>query len=143
MARTVVPPAPGAIRGARDDTQADSIPEKLVKYVPAETLALFVPAAALLGKDRDGLLILVLVVAALGTVGYLWNAAKDLPEEKQPLAHFYVLAVLAFAAWALATSGHVADLVGADETTTSLILLLAVFVIPLADSIGNRLLARK
>jgi len=74
VARTVVPPP--ALRAGGDGLGAhagDNLPEKLVKYVPAEALAFFVPAAAGLGSDRKIWLIVIFVVGLAGTIGYLWN----------------------------------------------------------------------
>ena len=153
MPRTVVPPprkqtetAPALERGTESGEQGngDSIPEKLVKYVPAETLAFFVPAAAALGDDRDGWLIAVLLLACVGSVGYLWvtSPPKDDPAEK-PLPHFYVLSVVAFVCWSITTSPSVADLLGIDDTIAAIILLAAVFLIPLIDSGFNRLNGRE
>jgi len=84
--------------------------------VPAETLAFFIPAAAAIGGDRDTLLIFVLVLAAVDTLGYLWLASPSDTAMERPLVHFYVLAVIAFLCWAVATSPNVADLCARDST---------------------------
>lgn len=147
MARTVIPPPPRT-RGTLADPPAaasapaggDSFPDKLVKYVPAETLAFLVPAAAALGSERDTFLIAVLVVAALGTFGYLWLNARMLPEEKRPLKHFYVLAEIALFCWAVATIPTVASLFRIDSVLAAVILLVAVFLIPVADNMASTLL---
>jgi hypothetical protein len=115
--------------------KGDSFPEKLVKYVPAETLAFFVPAAAAVGPSRTVLLVVTLVVAATGTVGYLWSSARSLPPAEKPLPHFYILAVVAFLCWALATTPNVAALARADQTTAAIVISAAVFLIPLCDTL--------
>jgi hypothetical protein len=138
----VVPPSPATTRRAGGGQDGDALPEKLVKYVPAETLAFFVPVAAALGTSRDGWLVAAIVVAALGTVGYLWQNAQQLKPTQRPLGHFYVLAVVAFCAWAVGTSGSVADLLGADDIVGSVLLGFAVFLIPLADGVLNTLQGR-
>ncbi|HEU5109715.1 MAG TPA: hypothetical protein VFT95_14330 [Micromonosporaceae bacterium] len=144
MPRTVVPPVHfrGGRRGRGEPAGGDSLPERLVKYVPAETLAFFVPIAAVLGADRRGWLITVLVVGVAGTVGYLWLAARKANDDEKPLPHFYVLACLAFLCWAIGTSAGVADLVNLDQVEAGVVLGLAVFIIPLGDDVLNRLLRR-
>jgi hypothetical protein len=76
MPRTVVPPQPAAAGGAAGGAE-DGLPEKLVKYVPAETLAFFVPVCAAVGTGHKGWLIAIIVVAAIGTLAYLWQAAPS------------------------------------------------------------------
>ena len=115
----------------------DSFPERLVKYVPAETLAFFVPVAALLGSDRRALLIVALLVGVVGTVGYLLQTAPSGPDER-PRPHYYVLACLAFLAWAIATTPAVADLIHLDHVGAAFVLAVAVFLIPIADALLNR-----
>lgn len=143
MARTVVPPPRGA-RAAGSLGQGDGISEKIIKYVPAETLAFFVPATAAAGADEEGWLIVALIAGALGNFGWLWLSAQSITEEaKRPLRHFYVLAIVAFGCWAIATSPAVAELIGVGDVAAGLILLLGVFLIPLADGILNVLHARR
>jgi hypothetical protein len=113
-----------------------------VKYVPAETLAFFVPIAAGIGSRRNGLLVGVVAAGLVGTIGYLWLAAQRASADQRPLPHFYVLAGLAFLCWALGTSTNVSSLVGMDQTEGGTILGLAVFLIPLLDEILNRWLRR-
>ncbi len=145
MARTVVPPERGrVIRGKTRESaaQGDSFPERLVKYVPAETLAFFVPASAAIGQSRKGLLITVIVVATIGTMGYLWLNSRGLEDKKKPLPHFYVLAALAFLTWATGTAMNVAKLLGFDAVAGGIVLLIGVFLIPLVDGVLNQLLVR-
>ncbi len=140
MARTVVPPQPGPrLRGGGG---GDGLPEKLAKYVPAETLAFFVPVSAAIGTGREALLVAALVVGAIGTPAYLWLYARKLPSNEQPLLQFYVLSVIAFGCWALGTSAAVAALVGTDVTTAGVILFFAVFLIPLTDGVLAAVLPR-
>src|SRR4051812_26482152 len=121
MPRTVVPPSPASDLRATTDGGGDKLPEKLIKYVPAETLAFFVPVAAAVGTGRNALLVTVLVIGLIGTPCYLWTAARQLPRDKRPLFHFYPLAMAAFAVWALGTSSAVADLVHVEPTTAGII----------------------
>jgi hypothetical protein len=142
MPRTIVPPQRAARQGEEGAT-GDQLPEKLVKYIPAETLAFVVPVTAALGSDREGWLIAILIIAALLTPAYLWNSARSLPANERPLTHFYVLAVLAFAGWAIGTCPSVADLISVDDVIAGVILALAVFLIPISDGILSDVLKPK
>jgi hypothetical protein len=153
MPRTVVPPvryrsssndssADARTDGGARPTGGDGLPERLVKYVPAETLAFFVPLASAIGGDRDVLLVTVLAVGLAGTVGYLWLHGQRAEPDVRPLPHFYVLSALAFLAWAIGTSGNVSALVRLDQVAAGVVLGLAVFLIPLLDEVLNRRLGR-
>lgn len=146
MARTVIPPqvaVEAQPMGFDEEPRrelpvvGDSLPEKLVKYVPAETLAFFIPFAAAIGSERQGLLIAVVAIAAIGNLGYLWWNGRNLPPERQPLPHFFLLATIAFLCWAVATAPSVASLLGIDALVAAVILGGAVFLIPLADQFLN------
>jgi len=139
-ARTVVPPHRVEVEDLQGNKQfvsdaGDGFDEKLLKYIPAETIAFLVPAAAALGTTRSGWLIAVLGVGAVGSLGWLWYNAQSLPPEKQPRLHSYLLAFLAFCLWAVGTAPNVASLVGVDEAVASVLLGIAVFLIPLLDGI--------
>jgi hypothetical protein len=142
MPRTVVPATPERSTRAPQDSaggaRGDDLPTKLVKYVPAEALAFFVPAAAAIGSGNDVLLIIIVAVGAIGTAGWLWYNASSLPAPERPLVHFYALAVIAFLVWALATAPNVAAIVRLDTVTTGVILAIGVFLIPLVDGILER-----
>jgi hypothetical protein len=146
MPRTIVPPpsapAAGGPGGRIRLDGGDDLSTKLIKYVPAEAIAFFVPAAAGLGKGRDGLLYTIAVVGAIGTLGWLWYNGSALPAVKRPLPHYYVLSVLAFLIWALATAPNLASAVGLDSVETGLLLTFGVFLIPLADGILTKLRGR-
>jgi hypothetical protein len=131
MARTVVPRA----RERGTHTASDSLPVKLVKYVPAEVLAFFVPLSAILGDGRRGLLWLTAVAAVVGTPLYLAAGARRLPSDDRPSAYFYALATMAAIAWLLGTSSATAHLVGLDSVAAAVIMGLAVFIIPVIDDL--------
>ncbi|WP_433222663.1 hypothetical protein ACQP00_24085 [Dactylosporangium sp. CS-047395] len=141
MPRTVVPPARFRDDGA-PPVGGDSFPERLVKYVPGETLAFFVPLAAFVGDGREMLLVVVVLAGLIGTVGYLWLAGQRAEEDERPLPHFYVLAAVAYLCWAAGTASNVADLAGLDAIAAAVVLGIAVFIVPLLDEVGNRLLRR-
>lgn len=131
MARTVIPKP----RERSGEVVGDALPVKLVKYVPAEVLAFFIPLAAVVGDDRKGLLWLVTAVAVIGAPLYLAATAKRLPPEQRPARYFYLLAVLATVAWLFGTSAPAADLIGLDEVAAAVVLALAVFIIPVVDGL--------
>lgn len=139
MPRTVVPPVAFRAPDGAAPVGGDSLPERLVKYVPAETLAFFVPLAASIGTHRHGLLIAALVAGLVGTIGYLWLAAQRAKPDERPLPHFYVLAATAFLCWAVGTSANVSALVRIDQTTAGVILGFAVFLVPLLDEVLIRM----
>jgi hypothetical protein len=142
MPRTVVPPVRFRGPGDGKPVGGDSLPERLAKYVPAETLAFFVPIAAVLGTDRKPWLIAAVVVGVLGTAGYLWVAQRRTEDDEQPLPHFYVLACVAFLCWAVGTNAGVASLIGLDKVEAGVVLAVGVFLIPLSDEFLNRVLLR-
>lgn len=124
--------APEAPPDQVDKYQVDKYTEKLVKYVPAEVIAFFIPGYALVkGQGGSGGWI-VLALGLLGTVGYLFVRADP---DSRPRAYFYLLAALAFIGWAFGTTGVGTDLLGLAEWMNDLSVLTAVFLIPLADEV--------
>ncbi|MCF0091273.1 hypothetical protein [Micromonospora sp. MH99] len=113
---------------------------RLAKYVPAETLAFFVPVTAGIDAGRNGLFVLVVVIGLVGTIGYLWLAAQKLDSDERPLPHFYILAGVAYLCWAAGTSTDVAKLVSMDRIAAGVVLGGAVFLIPMLDAAFTRLL---
>lgn len=53
--------------------------------------------------------------------------------ETKPYPYYYVLAVVAFAAWALATAGPVRDVVGCSIAQAEYFVAAAALIMPLAD----------
>jgi hypothetical protein len=139
----VYPPAGGDERAVEQARQrrmpaeeADGYKEKLIKYVPAEVLAFFVPVAAFVGSGEDGWLIAIFIVGVIGTLGILRRNNLQVPVDQRAPWWNYVLAVAAFAAWALATSAATAEVVGLDQKAVGLILAIAAFLIPALDFWG-------
>ena len=114
----------------------DDYSDKLIKYVPAEVVAFFIPIGALL-QDRLNLLIVAAIVGLVATPGYLWRSAQSLPVSQRPPMHTYVLAGVSFAVWAIATSA-IGGMIGLDSVASAFLLGVTVFLIPLADSILAR-----
>ena len=119
-------------------TPADGYIDKLVKYVPAEVVAVFAPLSAALA-GRQGLLIVLSIICLLATPGYLFLTAQNKPPDLQPLPHYYVLACIAFAAWALGVSSGLDALFKIDSVVVGLILGASVLLIPLADGLLAKL----
>jgi hypothetical protein len=142
MIRTIVYPTPGNVRPqvATETPEEDDYSSKLVKYIPGEVIAFFVPAYALAAQVPElWARWLVLVLCVLGTVGYLFARAS---KEKPPRWYFYVLALLSFLAWAMGTSKVATELFRINDpgVVSKLIVTAAVFLIPLADELLTRLL---
>ena len=147
MIRTIVyegPRRPGggleAVESTRDEPK-DGYAAQLLKYVPAEILAFFVPAAAA-AKDNSRLSWVVFVAGLAATVGYLRFHAEPLPAEKRPPLYFYALAAAAFVFWAMGSSDTVRALFRVSATTTEVLLGIAVLLLPLVDWLLGKLFRR-
>jgi hypothetical protein len=138
MIRTIVYGEPtrtkSALEGAEVANEApkDGYVDRLLKYVPAEILAFFIPAAAAAKADRR-LSWTVFAVGLVATIGYLRYHAEALPAPQRPPLHFYALAAVAFVFWAMGSSEAVRELLKVSATTTEVLLGIAVLMLPLAD----------
>jgi len=145
VSRTIVyrqrRPASGVYAGGDPAPPPDDYASRLVKLVPAEVVTFFAFVAAQWGDDK-GLLIAAVALGTLATPAYLWQTTLKQRHEEQPLPHFYVIATLAFLAWALNVSPRVNDLVGISQSVGAFILVAAAFVLPLVDSALAQLLTR-
>ena len=83
------------------DGPPDGYADKLVKYIPGEVTAFYIPAYALASDFGKGAIYFTLVVCVLGMLVYLSLSAD---KERKPRKYFYLLSIIAFAAWALATT---------------------------------------
>ncbi len=143
--RTVVYPLPGAadaaVKGQSAQQQSDNYGDKLVKYIPAEVIAFFLPAYTLAAKLQNLWWVgwLILVLSTLALIGYLLLRSD---QNNPPHWYFYILSVGAFLAWAVGTSSAGVDLFHLDqsEITGKLIVMGAVFLIPLVDELLTRYL---
>lgn len=150
----------------RDDYE-DRYATKLVKYIPAEVLAAFIPLVALAGKIESGSDIWIWItigIGAIAVVGYFrwqetdvlegqlravhgpesddhWREKKLKGElkKRQPHSYFYFLALVAFGAWALATAAPVRAAVGLSPAESEYIVAAVTFILPLADATLNHL----
>lgn len=138
MPRNVVyssPRPPADVYSGAPYSPGDEFGERLVKFIPAEVLAFFVPAAANWGDDKTAL-VLIFVLATVATPLYLWVMSDT---HDKPRKQYYVLATLSFVAWAIGTSPPASDLIGLAPDTGSLALFLAAFAIPLIDRVIEKL----
>lgn len=136
------PPSVSAAPSPPVSESPDNYKEKLLKYVPAEVLAFFVPITAFVGGDEKGWLIVIFVVGLVGTLIYLIKANLEVPPEQRAPRWNYVLAILAFAAWALATSPATATVFSLNQKSAGIILAVAAFLIPAVDSLLSQAQAR-
>lgn len=139
MPRTVVYPRAAKRAAAAGGAQSkpDELSEKLLKYIPGEVLAFFVPVYALVPKEPKWGLWAVLVVGAVGGVGYLFaQADKAAP----PRFYFYLLSIVAFLAWTLGTSTVGTDLGALPDWISHAAIPAAVFLVPMIDEVLTRLL---
>ncbi len=141
MPRTIVypqsPAAAAAAAGGPPPLPPDEFGDKLVKYLPAEVVAFYVPIYALIPTAEDWARWLILAVAALGTLGHLLLRADP---ANPPRRYFFVLAVVAFLGWAIGTSTVGSDLLGMEEWLSKIVLLLVVFAVPLIDGLLTKYL---
>jgi hypothetical protein len=116
-----------------DGTGGDGYTERLSKYIPAEVLAAFLPLVGLT-DNQVGRLQIALVVGLAGTLIYLYiHARQETDATKRPRPFFYLLAAIAFVAWAAGTSEAARGLFGWDETGAKFGLAIAAFSIPALD----------
>jgi hypothetical protein len=126
----------GEPESAGPGIQPDAYKDKLLKYVPAETVAVFLPAYALARTQGTTAAVVTTLVALLGSLGYLrLRASPTAP----PRWFFYALSGVAFLGWALGTSSLGRDVLGWSDALSSLVVLGTVFLVPLADEAFERL----
>lgn len=113
----------------------DTIPTKLVKYVPVEVVS--VSAAGFAAFNPTGNWIWFgLTAGAVVNVLYLFAAAvKGLGDgTPRPRLYFYALSALAFVVWAIATIGPVQNAMHLSVDKAAYILVAGAFGIPLLDT---------
>lgn len=123
------------VYGAHASTTPSDYSERLVKYVPAEVLAFFIPVAAVWGDDKTKLVV-AFAIGLVGTPIYRWiQDSRDKKEIGLKAKIGYVLAMVAFVTWSLGTSAAVSDWWGVSRDTAAFILTVAAFVIPAIDTV--------
>jgi hypothetical protein len=134
MSRTVIYRTDdGPVVFGPGDTPADGYVDKLIKYVPAEVVAFFAPAAAIAAGSR-GALLGIAAAGVIATPGYLWYQSRKLPVDRKPLPHFFVIATIAFLVWAAATSPALASTAHLETQTVTLLLMVTILFVPLVDA---------
>jgi hypothetical protein len=122
--------------------QDDSYVTKIVKYVPAESIALATGFFAAF-SPTGWWVPFWLVVFALANLGYLFGAAHMNDARVNTDPHYYVLATCAFFAWSLATIDRVAAWAGLDGSASdpqrAWVLGVATGVIPMLDSLTKKM----
>ncbi|WP_455377297.1 hypothetical protein [Petrachloros mirabilis] len=137
MIRTIVYPK------APEDKDYDGIPEKLVKYIPAETVAFFVAVYPLFADKPDQDVVLkpyqvgVLILGIVGTLLYFY-ARSD--KTKPPRLYFYLFVIVAFLGWAIGSSTVGEDLFKLPTVFKSAAIPTVVFIIPILDEALTSLL---
>jgi hypothetical protein len=122
-----------AVKTNGDEKGGDGYTERLSKYIPAEVLAAFLPLIGLT-DGQTGRLQIALLVGLAGTLIYLYmHARQETDASKRPRPFFYLLAAIAFVAWAVGTSEAVRGLLGWDATGAQFGLAIAAFSIPALD----------
>jgi hypothetical protein len=124
--------APG---GGRAKTPTDGYTERLAKYIPAETLAFFVPLATYIGADHPTWLWIVVGVGIVGTPLYLWLNSQTQPATSRPLPHYYILVMVAFVIWALGVDPNFSKMVGLPQFAVTVVMGLAVYILPAIDAL--------
>jgi len=138
MPRAIVyAPDSQRVRSADAGGEADTLPSKLTKYVPAEVLAFYVPTYANLPDSAEVWRWAVFAIGLVGTVLYL--LATRLREQSSigPW-YFYALAGVAYVGWAVSVTAAGAELFGLDPAVTPAILATTVLLVPIVDELVTR-----
>jgi hypothetical protein len=125
------------------DHTPDGYWEKLAKYVPAEAIAFFTPLVAVWSPSHMALGLMI-VLGAIANFLVLFGQSITLPTTcPRPHWYFYLLATVAFVAWALGTNRDVQALLGMNPAQAGSVLGMVVFFVPRLDDLcvwsGQRL----
>jgi hypothetical protein len=111
--------------GAQGGTQEDYL-GRLVKYIPAEIIGLYVAASGFVPKGETTCLWIVFTVSFLLTPIFLLRATWD--PTKGPLLLQVILATIAFPVWVFALGGPFAQLSWYKSFVGSIILVFVTFI---------------
>lgn len=115
--------------------QADSLPTKLVKYVPAEVVAVSAAGFAAFNPTGDWIWFGV-ALGAVANVLYLFVTAQSAGSAAlRPRSYFYLLSAGAFVVWAIATITSIRTAMHLNSAKADFILFAGAFGIPLLDSL--------
>lgn len=128
--------------GERAESRGDPYLERLAKYVPAEILAPFLMVSS---ATSISTVLLVVLLVAFGAGAVVWALTRNLKLDamlRQPSWLIGLFSALAYAAWALGTSGTVQGIAGISQQGAAPILAAVAFLLPLIDDyLGARRLA--
>jgi len=131
------PPAAAAAPAAPSPSApaaADTIPTKLVKYVPVEVVTVFAAGFAAFNPTGDWIWF-GLAAGALVNILYLFTtAASSAKTTPRPPVYFYVLSAGAFVVWAIATITSLQTAMHLSTDKAAYILVAGAFGVPLLDS---------
>ena len=132
--RSTTPPAappPASGSAAKQDT----IPTKLVKYVPVEVVSVFAAGFAAFNPTGNWVWF-GLTAGAIVNVFYLFTVAATANDGKtpRPRVYFYALSALAFVVWGIATISSIQTAMDLSVDKAAYILVAGTFGIPLLDS---------
>jgi len=123
--------------------EPDGYAERLVKYIPGEAIALFLPFASIKSISDPQL---IAVLAAVAVLTLLWafdrNAKLD-PQLRRPKGLVALWSLVAFAAWALGTSATTQQLVAWPPLTCAIILAVTAALMPKVDDLLTGWLASR
>ena len=126
-------PEEASIPPTERSDQGDDYFARLVKYIPGEALAFFLPFSA--SEDiSDGWLIGVTAVGLTGAC--LWASNRNAllePALRQPTGRVLAVTAVAFAAWALGTSANLQDLVGIGQQYAAIVTGAVALLLPAVD----------
>jgi hypothetical protein len=123
------------IRGAAQVLAGGSKPDdylsRVLKYIPAEIVALYVSAGGVVPKDHPHKFVIlwtILILCGIATPIYMFVFARD-EVTKKPIWKQIVVATIAFPVWAFALGGPFIDLAWYEPFIGSLVLMFVTFVL--------------
>jgi hypothetical protein len=127
------PPALAAADQSKDTQPKDTVPTKLIKYVPAEVVTVTAGGFAAFNPSGDWIWA-SLAFGALVNVLYLFTTTASDSKAPRPRIYFYPLSALAYVVWAIATIASVQKAMSLTTDKAAYILVVGTFAIPLLDS---------
>ena len=119
--------------------QSDSYMAKLVKYIPAESVAMYEALDGIVPQDKDGYMLVFTWVILTLTPIWVWFATQSVNTPKADKFHV-VVSILAFIVWLVVLESVWAiEIFGEIEAWLgSVLLIFATAIIPLVEKIFKR-----